>query len=69
MKSFVVLSQFITVLAGIAVYLAHQFDTVGYGLNPWIALPMASFLMIVPTLLIDVFFQPLEEDEEEDEPV
>ncbi len=33
------------------VFFAHQWETVGYGLNPWIALPVATLLMAAPHVL------------------
>jgi hypothetical protein len=42
------IAQFTTASAAMLVYLAHLYDTAGYGLNPWIALPLATLLMVYP---------------------
>jgi len=43
-----ILTQLCTILAAILTYLAHTYETIGTGLNPWIALPTASFLILLP---------------------
>jgi hypothetical protein len=36
------------------VWLAHLWDTEGYGLNPWIALPVATLFMLLPYLYAEL---------------
>jgi hypothetical protein len=41
-------TQICTATALFLVYLANEWLTVGFGLNPWIAIPVATLLMVVP---------------------
>jgi len=43
-----VITQICTAIALFLAYLANQWLTVGFGLNPWIALPLATLFMVVP---------------------
>lgn len=43
-----IITQACTVTALILTYLANEWLTVGYGINPWIALPVATILMGLP---------------------
>lgn len=45
-----IFAQVCTIASFVLVYFAHTYETVGHGLNPWIALPIASVMMIVPHL-------------------
>ena len=47
--------QMLTMSAMFLVGLAHQWETVGYGLNPWIALPAATLLVAFPHILRDLW--------------
>jgi hypothetical protein len=42
------ISQMLTTSAMVLTYMAHTYETVGYGLNPWIALPAATLCMVLP---------------------
>ena len=43
--------QLLTMSAAALVWFAHQWDTTGFGLNPWIALPAASLVILLPHLV------------------
>lgn len=41
-------TQICTAAALFCAYMANEWLTVGFGLNPWIAIPVATLLMVVP---------------------
>ena len=44
-------AQMLTASAMILTYMAHTYASVGYGLNPYVALPTATLLMVLPYAL------------------
>lgn len=46
----------------ILIALAHQWETIGHGLNPWIALPLATLFFLAPHLIDDFFIETEEAD-------
>lgn len=60
-KLLTLLTQLCTTSSAILVYMAHQWNTIGYGLNPWIALPVATLMMLLPHM-VDHWFIETDED-------
>lgn len=54
---FNIFTQICTAAALFLTYLANEWLTVGCGLNPWIALPMATFLMAFPHIFNHLFIE------------
>lgn len=54
-KLLTISTQCLTALAMILTYLAHSWVKEAFGINPFIALPIATLLMIMP-YVIDHFF-------------
>jgi uncharacterized membrane protein (DUF2068 family) len=60
------ITQLLTWAAGMLVFLAHLWEIEGYGLNPWIALPWATALILTPyvifySITVDEHKQPKED--------
>lgn len=54
-KLLTICTQTLTALSMILVYLADQWMSEGFGINPYIALPLSTLLIVLP-YLIDHFF-------------
>lgn len=57
-------AQICTVTAMFLTYLAHQWSTVGYGLNPYIALPLATLFMAAPHIFNHYFREEIPEGDD-----
>jgi hypothetical protein len=57
-------TQVCTVAALFLTYMAHQWSTVGYGLNPYIALPIATLLMVAPHIFNHYFQEEIPEGDD-----
>jgi len=53
----VVLAQFTTCGAWMCMHLASMWLDIGHGLNPWIALPLATVLCLIPYVVHSLWFE------------
>jgi hypothetical protein len=62
-KLLTLMTQMFTASAAVLVFMADEYMVMGFGLNPWVALPLATLFMVAPYFVDRWFVEQIDPDD------